>query len=493
MIKISNNNSPKWESNLTFVLAMIGSAVGLGNIWRYPYVAYTNGAGAFLLPYIISIICFGIPLLFMEYGTGYKFKVGMSNIVRKINTKYEYVGWFIQTSTFFILSYYVCVVAWDLLYIPLSFFKGWGSNPDNFFTNVILESSADVSGLFHIALFVLVSLLVVWFIIWFISHRDLNSGVGFFNKIITPALFVIMIIIVGFAVTLPGASTGILTLLTPHLSSLTDGNIWIAALSQILFSLSIGMCIVVSYTAYLPDDVNIPKNILVVAFANSSFEVFTAIGIFGILGFMSTTSGIPINELVTQGTGLAFVAFPQIFNVMGLLGYIIGPLFFIALLFAGLTSNVSIAEPLILSLRDKFNFSRKKATTLVCFVGLIVSLVFTTSLGATLLGIVDTFINQFGIVLNVIIELILIAWIYGLEKLIPGINKNATFLSAGGKLTILIKYILPVVVFIIWIKGLSESVINGDSLTMAVQTICLAGLIIIPLILTKLPAKNDDY
>ena len=169
-----------------------------------------------------------------------------------------------------------------------------------------------------------------------------------------------MIIIVGFAVTLPGASTDILTLLIPHLSLLTDGNIWIAPLSQILFSLSIGTCIVVSYTAYLPDDVNIPKNILVVAFANSSFEVFTAIGIFGILGFMSTTHDIPINELVTQGTGLAFVAFPQIFNVMGLLGYIIGPLFFIALLFAGLTSNVSIAEPLILSLRDKFNLSRKK-------------------------------------------------------------------------------------------------------------------------------------
>lgn len=493
MIKISNNNSSKWESNLTFLLAMIGSAVGLGNIWRYPYVAYTNGGGAFILPYIISIICFGIPLLFLEYGTGYKFKAGMSNILRKINTKYEYIGWFIQTSTFFILSYYVCVVAWDLLYIPLSIFKGWGSNPDNFFNTVILESSADVSGLFHIALFVLISLFIVWFIIWFISHRDLNSGVGFFNKIITPALFAIMIIIVGFAVTLPGADKGILTLLTPHLSSLLNGNIWIAALSQILFSLSIGMCIVISYTAYLPDDVNIPKNILLVAFANSSFEVFTAIGIFGILGFMSTSSGIPINELVTQGTGLAFVAFPQIFNVMGLLGYIIGPLFFIALLFAGLTSNVSIAEPLILSLHNKFNFSRKKSTTLVCITGLILSLVFTTSLGATLLGIVDTFVNQFGIVLNVIIELVLIAWIYGLEKLIPGINRNATFLSASGKLTILLKYILPILVFIIWIKGILGSVIDSNPLTIAVEIICLAGLIIIPLILTKLPAKNDDY
>lgn len=487
------SSSPRWESNISFILAMIGSAVGLGNIWRYPYVAYTNGGGAFILPYIISIICLGIPLLFIEYGTGYKFKSGMSKILRKINTKYEYIGWFIQTSTFFILTYYVCVVAWNLLYVPLSFVKGWGSNPDNFLNTVILESTTDVSGLFHIAIYVLIALTIVWIILWYISHHDINNGIGKFNKILTPSLFIIMIIIVAFALTLPGSGFGVLTLLTPDLSAITNSDIWIAALSQILFSLSIGMCIVVAYTAYLPDDVNIPKNVLLVALANSSFEVFTAIGIFGILGFMSTTHGIPINELVTQGTTLAFVAFPQIFNVMGFIGYIIGPLFFIALLFAGITSNISIMEPIILSLRDKFGFERKKAVTICCVVGFIISLLFTTSLGSSLVGVFDTFINQFGVVLNVIIELILITWIYGIDKILPGINKNATFLKIGPKWKMWMKYIIPIIIFIIWIKGISESLITNDTFTNTVQLLLLVALFIVPLILTKIPAKVEDY
>ena len=283
----------KWSSNLNFLLAMIGSAVGLGNIWRYPYVAYTNGGGAFLVPYIISIICMGIPLLFFEYGSGYTFKAGINRIVRKINKKYEYFGWFMLTSTFLILSYYCTVVAWDAIYIPLSFFKGWGTDTNAFFNNVVLEAS-NPGGIFHIAVYVMIAMLIIWFIMWFISHRNLNDGVGRFNKIFIPLLFVMMIIIVLFAVTLPGASIGIMTLLTPQPSTLTNVNIWLSAFGQILFSLSVGMCISIAYASYLPEETNIPKNALIVAISNCSFELFTAIGVFSILGFMSTTNNIPI-------------------------------------------------------------------------------------------------------------------------------------------------------------------------------------------------------
>ena len=233
----------KWNSNLSFLLSMIGSAVGLGNIWRFPYVAYTNGGGAFLIPYIISILFLGIPLLFIEYGSGYKFRAGISKIAHKINSKYEYLGWFIQTSPFLILTYYVVVVAWDLLYVPISFVKGWGADPEAFFNTVLLEGTTDPSGIFHIAIYVLIALLIVWFIIWFISHRNLNEGVGKANRILTPLLFLMMIIIVAFAVTLPGASLGISTLFTPDWNAVLNPNIWVAAFGQILFSLSIGMTI----------------------------------------------------------------------------------------------------------------------------------------------------------------------------------------------------------------------------------------------------------
>lgn len=488
-----SNEKVKWNSNLSFLLAMIGSAVGLGNIWRFPYVAYTNGGGAFLIPYIISILFLGIPLLFVEYGAGYKFKSGISRIAHQINSKYEYIGWFIQASPFLILTYYVVVVAWDLIYVPLSFFKGWGSKPEEFFTNVVLQNSADPSGIFGIAIYVLIALLIIWAIVWFISHRDLNDGVGKANRILTPLLFLMMIIIVAFAVTLPGASLGLTTLFTPDWNAILNPNIWVAAFGQILFSLSIGMTITLAYASYLPDTTNIPRSALTVALANSSFEVFTAAGVFSILGFMSTTNNIPIGELVSQGTGLAFVAFPEIFNVMGWLGYIIGPLFFLCLLFAGITSNISIIEPLALSVQDKFGVSRNRAVSFICGIAFVISLLFATTYGSTLLGIFDTFINQFGLLLNVTLQTILIAGIYGLNKLLPGINKNATFLSLGNKWVLLVTYIIPVVSFILWIQAVLTNVVYVDSVTVIVEILLLMIMLILPYILTRARPRRDDY
>ncbi len=483
----------KWNSNLSFLLAMIGSAVGLGNIWRFPYVAYTNGGGAFLIPYIISILFLGIPLLFIEYGAGYKFRSGISKIAHKINSKYEYLGWYIQASPFLILTYYVVVVAWDLLYVPISFVKGWGDNPEAFFNNVLLEGTTDPSGVFHIAIYVLIALLIVWFIVWFISHRNLNDGIGKANRILTPLLFLMMIIIVCFAVTLPGSSIGISTLFTPDWNAILNPNIWAAAFGQILFSLSIGMTITLAYASYLPDDTNIPKSTLTVALANSSFEVFTAVGVFSILGFMSASSNVPIGDLVSQGTGLAFVAFPQIFNVMGIAGYIIGPLFFLCLLFAGITSNISIIEPLALSLQDKFVISRSRAVTLICAVAFVISLLFATSFGGTLLGVFDTFINQFGLLLNVVIQTVLLAMIYGLDKLLPGINKNATFLKLGTKWKLICTYLIPIVSFVLWVQAVLTNVIFVDNVTVIIELILLAIMLILPYILTHRKATRPDY
>ena len=489
----SEKKNVKWNSNISFLLAMIGSAVGLGNIWRFPYVAYTNGGGAFLIPYIISILILGIPLLFVEYGAGFKFKAGISKIAHSINEKYEYIGWFIQTTPFLILTYYVCVVAWDLMYVPISFFKGWGSDPEQFFGTVLLQSSTTPDGLFHVSIYVLVALLTVWFIVWFISHRNLNEGIGKANRILTPLLFIMMAVIVFYALTLPGASLGIATLFTPDWNSIVNPVIWVAAFGQILFSLSIGMTITLAYASYLPDDVNIPKSALTVAIANCSFELFTAIGVFSILGYMSTTSNIPIGNLVSQGTTLAFIAFPQIFNIMGIVGYIIGPLFFLCLLFAGITSNISIIEPIALSIQDKFNLTRSKAVTYICALAFVISLLFTTSYGGTLLGIFDTFINQFGLLLNVVLQTVLLAVIYGLKKFLPGINQNATFLRLGTKWKMWVTYAIPVIAFVLWIQAVSANVIFVDSTTRLVEILLLLIMFCSPLLLSRLQPKNDDF
>lgn len=203
----------QWDSNLSFLMAMIGAAIGLGNIWRYPYVVYSNGGGAFLIPYIIAIFILALPFLFLEYSIGFKFKTSLSNILYKIKPKFEVIGWFVCLVSFLVLSYYVCIVGWDLIYIVLSIFKGWGSNPNLFLTNDLLHSTNSLSGLTYIVWPVVLSLIIIWLIIWGISHRDLNSGIAKVSKTLIPLLMIMMAIFVFYSLTLNGANIVILLFL----------------------------------------------------------------------------------------------------------------------------------------------------------------------------------------------------------------------------------------------------------------------------------------
>jgi NSS family neurotransmitter:Na+ symporter len=130
-----------WDSNISFILAMIGSAVGLGNIWRFPNVLYSNGGGSFMIPYIVSLFILGISFVLVEYAVGFRFKTSLSKIFFSIKSKLEPIAWFIVLVVFLITTYYVCVVGWDLIYLGLSFVQGWGANPDVFFTVDVLHAS----------------------------------------------------------------------------------------------------------------------------------------------------------------------------------------------------------------------------------------------------------------------------------------------------------------------------------------------------------------
>ena len=343
---MSKTDKNEWGSNLSFILAMIGSAVGLGNIWRYPYVLYSNGGGAFYIPYLVAIILMGIPFLILEYSVGYHYKSSIAKAFRKINTKCEYIGWLLAIGVFMILIYYSVILGWDGIYIFLSFFKGWGADPNLYFGTTLLHSTDSLNGLTTFIPVIAIAMLVTWFIIWFISHRDLEKGLGRVSKILVPSLFIIMIIIVLYALTLPGAFLGLNELFSPDWSLLLNFEIWMAAFGQIIFSLSLGMAIAFTYASYTKKDTDLITNTPGIAIANCGFENFAALGVFSILGYMSLQSGVPVTELVTQGTGLVFVVYPTAFNVLGQWAYIIGPLFFITVYLAGLTSILSTIEPL---------------------------------------------------------------------------------------------------------------------------------------------------
>ena len=159
---MTEQKKSEWNSNLAFMMAMISSAVGLGNIWRFPNVLYSNGGGSFMIPYIVSIFLLGISFVLVEYAVGFKFKRSIARILYSINEKLEPVAWFILIVVFLITTYYVCVVGWDLIYIFLSFTKAWGSNPDLYFTNTVLQSTESVSGLFTIVPVVLASVFAIY-------------------------------------------------------------------------------------------------------------------------------------------------------------------------------------------------------------------------------------------------------------------------------------------------------------------------------------------
>ena len=491
MAKTKDKN--EWGSNLSFLLAMIGSAVGLGNIWRYPYVLYSNGGGAFFIPYIVAILIMGIPFLILEYGVGYNFKSSFPKAVKSISKKWEYLGWFLPVAVFMILIYYSAILGWDGFYVIISAFKGWGADPNAYFTGSFLQANDTLGGLGTFVPVVAIAMLVGWVIMWVISHTDLEKGLGRVSKVLVPLLFAIMIFIVLFSLTLPGAGIGLAELYNPDWSLLLNFNIWMAAFGQMIFSLSLGMSIAFTYASYTKDDSDLVSNALWVTVANCGFENFAAIGVFSILGYMSLQSGVAVPDLVTQGTGLVFIVYPTVFNVLGDWASVIGPLFFFTVYLAGLTSILSTIEPLSFSIQNKFGWSRNKTMTILCVFGAAVSMIYATAMGSYILGIADTFVNQIAILIGVIFECIIFAWIFKAENIIPKLNAKSKSIKLGKWWLVVVKYVLPIFIAIVWVGGILEVISSGSMLELAILAILTVILLGATFIFTKLPAKSGEW
>ena len=214
----------QWDSSMAFIFAMIGAAVGLGNIWRFSYVLYSNGGGSFFIPYLIAIGIMGIPFLILEYGVGFSFKKSFSSIMRDINPKFELIAWILVLFVFVVTIYYMVILSWDLVYLGSSFTFSWGTDAAYYFVNTV-GGSSNLSNASFLLIPTTVGVVILWIVLWFIAHRNVDEGIGKTSKVLIPALFVIMGCIIVYALTLPGASIGIETLLTPDWAKLMDVNL----------------------------------------------------------------------------------------------------------------------------------------------------------------------------------------------------------------------------------------------------------------------------
>ncbi|WP_058306828.1 sodium-dependent transporter [Gracilibacillus massiliensis] len=398
----------QWGTRLGFLLAAIGSAVGLGNIWRFPATAFENGGGAFFVPYLFALLTAGIPLLIMEYTIGHKYRSSSPRSFSKISKGMEWIGWWQVLISFVISTYYPVIIAWAIMYAYFSFGTQWGDDPTAFFVGDFLNL-ADPGTFGSIVPAVIIPLLIVWVLVFFFLGRGVKKGIEFANRIFIPTLLIVFIFIVIRAVTLPGALDGLNAFFEPNWSSITEGSVWVAAYGQIFFSLSIAFAIMITYSSYLPKKSDITNNAFITGFANSSFELLAGIGVFAVLGFMALQSNSAVEDVAADGVGLAFMVFPEIISQMPASG-LFGFLFFASLFLAGLSSMISISETYIAGLQEKFAISRGKAVAIGGGLAFIVSIFYATQGGLTLLDTVDYFINNYGVALAGLFEVVAIAW-----------------------------------------------------------------------------------
>lgn len=401
----------QWGTRAGFILAAIGSAVGLGNIWRFPAEAYANGGGAFFIPYLFALLTAGIPILIMEFTMGHKYRGSAPLTYRRMNKKVEGIGWWAVLVAFVIATYYSVIVAWAISYSVFSFNLSWGDDTEGFLNNEYLEL-VDVPGqIGGLVPSVFIPLIIVWLIVLGVLFRGVKKGIEVANRIMIPTLVVVFIIIVLRAVTLDGAIEGLNAFFEPDFGEILNPSVWVAAYGQIFFSMSIAFAIMITYSSYLPKKSDITNNAFITGFSNSAFELLAGIGVFSVLGFMAAQQGVAIDEVVAGGVGLAFAVFPAIINEFPAFNELFGVLFFISLVLAGLTSLISICETFISGLQDKFNITRGQSVLIGGGLAAVVSLVYATQGGMYFLDAADYFINQFGVAALGLVEVVLVAWI----------------------------------------------------------------------------------
>lgn len=444
----------QWGSRAGFVLAAIGSAVGLGNIWRFPYVAYENGGGAFLIPYLFALLTAGIPILIMEFTMGQRFRGSSPLTYARINRKAEWMGWWQIAIAFVISTYYSVIIAWAISYTYFSFSLSWGDNPEGFLFNEYLKVEEGVGYFGSLVPGVLIPLIIVWAATLAILFKGVKKGIELANRILIPTLILMFLCIVIRALTLEGAGLGLDAFFRPDWEGLKNPTVWVAAYGHIFFSLSVAFAIMITYSSYLPKKADINNNAFITAFSNSGFEILAGIGVFAVLGFMAVSNGVGIDDVAAGGVGLAFVVFPQIINTFPGFNEFFGFLFFGCLVLAGITSLISIVETYVAGIQDKFNVTRTKAVIVGGGLSALISLVFATQNGVNILDAVDYFINNFGIAVSGLVTVVAMGWVFRKLPEIKDHTNRVSDFKIGSWWTFCLMVVTPIILGIMFVQNL---------------------------------------
>ena len=413
-----------WASRSTFILAAIGSAVGLGNAWRFPGLAAKHGGGTFLLVYLVALFAMGIPLLMMEISIARKFRKGAIESMRGINKKAEFIGWAATSNAFVIVTYYSVVFAWVLLMVfcsgQFADMTGNSEAASQVFFNVT-QTTGLISGI-SIPIPVLIALIAAWGLIYF-CIRDGASSVG---KVVKYTVFLPVLLLLIMAVKgcmMSGAAEGLKRFFIPDLAAFGDASLWIDAVGQVFYSLSIMMAIMFAYGSYLDESSNLAEDCFIIAFSDAVISVLSGIVMFSTMGGVGM-----LDSMRSSGIATAFIIYPQaIVNLtsIGWVNALFCVMFYMMLVTLAIDSAFSIVEGVSASVADKFKVSPKKVTVVICGIAAVISLVYATRAGLAWLDIVDNWTNQFNLIVIGIMECIAIGWCFNLDKVLAQINLNS--------------------------------------------------------------------
>ena len=441
-------------SKLGVILASAGSAVGLGNIWRFPYETGNHGGAAFILIYLGCILLLGLPIMIAEFLIGRHSQANTARAYQILapGTQWRWVGRMGVLAGFLILGYYSVVAGWTLEYIFEAVSNSFaGKTPAEFISSFQSFSSNPWRPALWLTLFLLAT--------HFIMVKGVEKGIEKSSKIMMPTLFIIILILVGCSVTLPGAGKGIEFLLKPDFSKV-DGNVFLGAMGQAFFSLSLGMGCLCTYASYFSKNTNLTRT----AFSVGIIDTFVAV----LAGFIIFPAAFSVGIQPDAGPSLIFITLPnvfqQAFSGIPILAYIFSVMFYVLLALAALTSTISLHEVVTAYLHEEFNFTRGKAARLVTTGCILLGILCSLSLGVTKeftifgLGMFDLFdfvTAKLMLPLGGLLISIFTGWYLDKKLVWSEITNNGTLKVPTYKLIIFIlKYVAPIAISVIFINEL---------------------------------------
>lgn len=453
-----------FTGSIGFVLAAAGSAVGLGNIWRFPYLAAKDGGGVFLLCYLILVLTFGFTLLTTEIAIGRKTGQSSLTAYRALNRNWGWLGIIACLVPVIILPYYCTIGGWVLKYLATYLTGGAGAAmADGYFTGFITSTWSPI----------------LWFLIFLgatmlIVYKGVDTGIERFSKVLMPILLVLILAIAVFSLTLTHTDEagntrtglqGFLVYMVPDFSGMTVKKflmILMDAMGQLFYSISVAMGIMVTYGSYVKKETNLGKSV-------NQIEIFDTVVAF-LAGLMIVPAVFTFmgTEGMNSGPSLMFVSLPKVFGAMGAVGVVVGAAFFLMVAFAALTSSVSIMEAIVSSMMDKFRTTRKKAilgvTAVAMVAGIIVCLGYNlfyfelmlpnSTTPGQILDVLDYISNYILMPIVAISTCILIGWVVKPKTVIDEVTLGGCRFGRKSLYVVMVKVITPLMLFFLLLQSL---------------------------------------